>query len=79
MQDEAGSPSGSRQFFSDSTYGPESLKRICEAFDRAWEAIEPVVDGTALAREAARLKLANMILSVASSDKLDGDRTKPSP
>ena len=55
----------------DSSYGPESLKLICSAFDRAWEAIRPVVDDTPLAHEAARLKLANMILGLASSHTLD--------
>ena len=69
--------SGSRLLFSDATYGPENLKAICQAFDRAWEAIAPIVDNTALAQEAARLKLANMILSVASNDKVDQVRTKP--
>lgn len=62
----------------DSTYGPESLKLIGEAFDRAWEAIRPVVDDTPLAHEAARLKLANMILGLASSQTLDQARVRQS-
>ena len=62
----------------DSTYGPENLKLIGEAFDRAWEAIRPVVDDTPLAHEAARLKLANMILGLASSHTLDQVRAKQS-
>jgi hypothetical protein len=59
-----------RQVFSQAAYGPEQLKLICDAFDQAWEAIRPVVDDNPLAHEAARLKLANMILGIASSQKL---------
>jgi hypothetical protein len=67
-------PVESHRLISEAAYGPENLKLICAAFDRAWEAILPVVDGTPLAHQAARLKLANMLLSVASNDKLDQDR-----
>ena len=67
---------GTRQLFSATAYGPENLKLICRAFDQAWAAIEPVVDDNALAREAARLKLANMLLGVASNDKLDQARAR---
>lgn len=62
------------QIFSQVAYGPEDLKRICEAFDRAWEAIRPILDDNPLAHEAARLKLANMILGIASRHKLDQAR-----
>jgi hypothetical protein len=62
---------GARQLFGGSAYGPENLKVIGQAFDQAWQAIAPLVDDNVLAHEAARLKLANMILSVASSEKLD--------
>jgi hypothetical protein len=47
------------------SYGPERLKQIYQAFDQAWEAIKPLVDDHPLAHEAARLELANAILSVA--------------
>jgi hypothetical protein len=57
-----------RNLLSGAAYGPERLKDIYKAFDEAWRAIEPVVENTPLAHEAARLKLANMILSVAQSD-----------
>lgn len=69
---------GVGQVFSHLAYGPEDLKRICEAFDRAWEAIRPVLDDNPLAHEAARLKLANMILGIASIHKLDQARAGPS-
>jgi len=69
-----------RLLFSATAYGPENLQRICRAFDQAWAAIEPVVEDNALAREAAQLKLANMLLGVASNDKLDQARaTSPMP
>jgi hypothetical protein len=58
-----------------SSYGPERLKQIYQAFDQAWEAIKPLVDDNPLAREAARLTLANAILSVAKDDL--GDRSSP--
>ncbi len=51
-----------------SAYGPERLKQIYRAFDQAWEAIKPLIDNTPLAQEAARLTLANTILSLAKSD-----------
>jgi hypothetical protein len=54
-----------------STYGPERLKQIYRAFDQAWEAIKPLVDDNPLAHEAARLTLANAILSVAKERPTD--------
>lgn len=54
-----------RNLLSGATYGPERLKLIYQAFDDAWQAIEPLVDKAPLAHEAARLKLANLILEVA--------------
>lgn len=67
---------GARQLLGGSAYGPEHLKTIGQAFDQAWQAIAPLVESNVLAQEAARLKLANMILSVASSEKLDPIRAK---
>jgi hypothetical protein len=57
-----------RNLLRGAAYGPERLKEIYQAFDEAWKAIEPLVEENPLAREAARLKLANMILAVAQSD-----------
>jgi hypothetical protein len=54
-----------------SSYGPDRLKQIYEAFDRAWEAVKPLLDDNPLAHEAARLKLANTILSMAKGDLVD--------
>ena len=54
-----------RSLLNGSAYGPERLNEIYEAFDKAWAAIKPLVQDAPLAQEAARLKLANMILAVA--------------
>ena len=64
-----------------SSYGPDRLKQIYQAFDLAWEAIKPLVDDTPLAQEAARLTLANAILSVVkdSSASRDREQTTASP
>jgi hypothetical protein len=56
-----------------SSYGPERLKQIYQAFDQAWEAVKPLIDDDPSAQEAARLTLASAILSVAK-DNL-GERT----
>ena len=57
-------------------YGPERLKEIYEAFDKAWAAIKPLVQNAPLAQEAARLKLANMILAVAGDGSDAGSNKK---
>jgi len=65
------------QLLTRSTYGPERLKQIYRAFDDAWAAIKPLVDDNPLAQEAARLALANTILSVAKGD--DSERGGAAP
>jgi hypothetical protein len=57
-----------QKLLSGASYGPDRLKEIFRAFDGAWAAIKPIVEDSALAHEAARLKLANVILSVAKDD-----------
>lgn len=54
-----------RQLIADATYDPDQLKAIRKAFDDAWAQIEPQVSKRAEAIEAARLKLATIVLSVA--------------
>jgi hypothetical protein len=61
-----------RSLLNGSAYGPERLTEIYEAFDKAWAAIKPLVQDTPLAQEAARLKLANMILAVAADESEPG-------
>lgn len=57
-----------RNLLGGASYGPEKLKDIYQAFDEAWAAIKPLVDDTPLAHEAARIKLANLILGVAKDE-----------
>jgi hypothetical protein len=59
-----------RNLLSGASYGPDKLKDIYQAFDAAWAAIKPLVDDTPLAHEAARIKLANLILDVAKDEGL---------
>jgi hypothetical protein len=58
-----------RTILGGASYGPDRLKDIYQAFDDAWAAIGPLVDEAPLAQEAARIKLANFILSVAKDER----------
>lgn len=57
-----------RTILGGASYGPDRLKDIYQAFDEAWAAIRPLVDDAPLAQEAARVKLANLILGVAKDE-----------
>jgi hypothetical protein len=59
-----------RRLFDNASLGPDALKAVGEAFEKAWSEIERNI-GCDQAREAARLKLANALLSVASEDSRD--------
>lgn len=59
-----------RTILGGASYGPERLKDIYQAFDDAWAAIRPLVDETPLAQEAARIKLANFVLSIAKDERV---------
>lgn len=52
-----------RELIDESSYGPETLKILYQAFDDAWETIAPKYAGDPDRAEIARLKLANTILS----------------
>jgi hypothetical protein len=58
------------------TYGPEALKVIGKAFDDAWAEIGPTFAKAGMQPEAARLTLANAILSAATADSRDPDELK---
>ena len=60
-----------RQLISNASYGPDELKVLFEAFDDAWTSIAPTISTGANAAEAARLKLANIILGLARADTRD--------
>ena len=53
-----------RKLIEDAAYPPEVLAVVCEAFDRAWLKIESGIVSDAN-REAARMKLAGIILMLA--------------
>ena len=56
--------------------GPEALKAIGQAFDEAWAEIAGNFGNDPREIEAARLKLANAFLSVASPDSRDVQAVK---
>jgi hypothetical protein len=55
-----------RQRIDGTSYGPETLKAMTQAFDQAWSVVAGNISQNA--SEAARLRLANALLSVASDD-----------
>jgi hypothetical protein len=59
-----------RRLLDSAVLGPDARKVVGEAFDQAWSEIEGNI-GCDQAREAARLKLATAVLSVASEDSRD--------
>ena len=58
-----------RQLIDGASYGPDTLKVICQAFDEAWPTIAGNFGTGAI--EAGRLRLANALLSVAHEDSRD--------
>ena len=60
-----------RRLIESASYDPEQLKVLRTAFDEAWEGIAPGVSARPAAIEAARLKLAEIILGLAKNGKLD--------
>ena len=58
-----------RHLTGSTSFGPETLKCITRAFDEAWRSIAPDFGDNPLAIEAARLRLANVILAVAQDDR----------
>jgi len=65
-----------RQLIDNASFGPDALKAIGDAFDAAWAEIASGYGTDPLVIEAARLKLANAVLSVASDDSRDVDALK---
>ena len=65
-----------RQLIDGASFGPDALKAIGAAFDAAWADISGRFRTNPVAIEAARLKLANAVLSVASEDSRDVEALK---
>jgi hypothetical protein len=62
-----------RKLFTDANFDPAELKAIGKAFDDAWEQVAPHVDARPEAIEAARLKLAEIILGITMNVTRDPD------
>jgi len=60
-----------RQLIDGATYGPDALKVIGQAFDEAWRDIAGNFGDDPSEIEAARLELAEAVLSVAHEDSRD--------
>jgi hypothetical protein len=60
------------------SFGPEALKVIGRAFDKAWEEIGGNFGNDPIDIEAARLKLASVLLSIATEDSRDVEALKNS-
>jgi len=65
-----------RQLLEGASYGPEALKIVCQAFDDAWKAISGNFGNDPADIEAARVKLANAILSVPHEHIRDAGQMK---
>jgi len=65
-----------RHLLGSSSFGPEALKGITQAFDDAWNSIAAKIGNNPLAIEAARLKLANIILAIAQNEGGDPEQLK---
>ena len=56
---------------SDGCYGPDQLKILTEVFDDAWSQIAPSIERRPRAVQAARLRLADIVLYLHDSDNQD--------
>jgi hypothetical protein len=65
-----------RKLLEGGSFGPDTLKTIGQAFDKAWADIAGNFGNDPTEIEAARLKLANAILSVASDSSRDVEALK---
>ena len=63
-----------RELISSASYGPETLKIVFQSFDQAWESIAHNFVDNALAMQAARIKLANIILSMPHDHQSDAQQ-----
>jgi len=60
-----------RQLIDGASFGPETLKAMGEAFDRAWSDIDGNFRDDPVDSEKARVRLAEALLSVADEDSRD--------
>ena len=60
-----------RAMLGSAVFDPEQLKKVGKAFDDAWEVVVPQVSKRSEVIEAARLKLAEIIIGLARNDTMD--------
>jgi hypothetical protein len=60
-----------RRLLEDSSFGPDQVKAMGKALDKAWAQIAPSVDNRPEAIQAARYALADIILSLGAQGNLD--------
>jgi hypothetical protein len=60
-----------RRLVASGSYGPDQLKALGKAFDDAWGRLAPNVSSRPKAIEAARLKLAEIVLGLAKQGNFD--------
>jgi hypothetical protein len=60
-----------KQVIDGTSFGPDALKAIGDAFDAAWAEIAPNFAGNLLQIDTARLQLATALLSIACEDSCD--------
>lgn len=65
-----------QQLIAGANFDPSQLKAMKKAFDAAWGEIAPGVSARAEAIEAARIRLARIVLSVAKRGTLDPHKLK---
>jgi hypothetical protein len=65
-----------RQLIDSTSYGPDAMKAIGQAFDEAWTSVAANFGDNPLDIEQARLKLANALLSVSSEDSRNVEALK---
>lgn len=60
-----------RQIIENVAFGPEALRIVFEAYDEAWKSIEGNFGSDPATAEAARSRLANIVLTVARDGACD--------
>jgi len=67
-----------QQLVNGASFGPAALKVICQAFDKAWEEIAGNFGNDPIYIQAARLKLASVLLVIANEESRDVETLKNS-
>jgi len=65
-----------RRLIGSASYGPDTLKALFQAFDEAWAVLAPRYGNDAPAISAGRIRLANIVLSLARNGSGDVDRLR---